>query len=212
MIEQKKQRAKIVLRELKKLFPEAKTILQFSNNWELVVAVALSAQTTDKQVNVVTSTLFKKYPNLIDYVNADPDEFTEDMRSVNYYKNKAKYILGAAKILHNDFGGVLPKTIKELMILPGVGKKTANVVLGNAYGIVEGIAVDTHVQRLATKFGLTTQTNPLKIEQELMESLPREEWFGFTNRIIDYGRAYSPAQKKDRTDPICVALDLELGS
>jgi len=201
------QRAKIVLRELKKMFPEARTVLNFSNDWELIVAVALSAQTTDKQVNVVTSTLFKKYPKLIDYVNANHEEFTQDVSSVNYYKNKAKYILAAAQMLHNDFNGAVPKTVKELMKLPGVGRKTANVVLGNAHGLVEGIAVDTHVQRLAQKFGLTENATPEKIEKDLMEILPRDEWFDFTNRIIDYGRSYSPAHKKDRTDPICVLLD-----
>jgi len=205
---ERKQRADIVLKELKKLFPESKTILNFSNDWELVVAVALSAQTTDKQVNVITSTLFKKYPTLSDYTNTSLEEFQNDISGVNYYKTKAKHILAAAKLLQEDFSGKLPKSVKELMRLPGVGRKTANVVLGNAHGLVEGIAVDTHVHRLSMQFGLTSNSNPEKIEKDLMEIFPKEEWFDLTNRMIDYGRAYSPAHKKDRDDPITKKLDL----
>lgn len=209
-LEERKKRASIVVRELKALFPEAKTILNFSNNWELVVAVALSAQTTDKQVNVVTEELFKKYPTLDDYVDADIHEFTKDISSVNYYKNKAKYILAAAHMLKHDFQGHLPKTIKKLMKLPGVGRKTANVVLGNAHGLIEGIAVDTHVHRLSHVFGLTNQTNTDKIEKELMEIIPKQEWFDLTNRMIDYGRAYCPARCIHNSCPILKTITSSL--
>lgn len=200
-------RATIVLHELKKLFPNPTPSLNFSNHWELVVAVALSAQTTDKQVNVVTKHLFKKYKTLNEYLMASLDEFTKDINGIGLYKTKAKNILQAAKILAEQFDGVLPKTIAELTLLPGVGRKTANVVLGNAYGIAEGIAVDTHVTRLAQKFGLTKHSDPQKIEYDLMHLFPQEEWFLLTMRFIEYGREYSPARKKnDTTDPISIAL------
>lgn len=204
--EERQQRADIVLTELKKLFPESKTILVFSNPWELTVAVILSAQTTDAQVNIVTKKLFQKYKTLDEYVHANPVEFEQDVRSVNYYKNKAKFILAAAKMLRDEFNGTLPDTVEEMMKLPGVGRKTALVVLGNVYNIAHGIAVDTHVQRLSREFGLTNQTSPEKIEKELREILPKEEWFNFTNRMIDYGRAYLPAHKKDKTDQISLKL------
>jgi endonuclease III len=207
----KQSAATIVLTELKRLFPNPKPSLDFSNHWELVVAVVLSAQTTDKQVNVVTKKLFCKYNTLEKYLKADPEIFTQDLKHVGLYKTKAKNILAAAKLLKTTFKGILPKTIKELMLLPGVGRKTANVVLGNAYGIVEGIAVDTHVTRLAQKFGLTKQTDPKKIEQELMTLFPQEEWFLLTMRLIEYGREYSPARKKeDNTDPISLKQVLTL--
>ncbi len=201
------ERANTVLSQLKKLFPNPQPSLTFSNDWELVVAVALSAQTTDKQVNVVTEKLFQKYTTLDDYLDASLEEFTKDISAVGLYKTKAKNMLAAAKLLDEKFHRVLPKTIKELTELPGVGRKTANVVLGNAYGIAEGIAVDTHVTRLAQKFGLTTHTDPKKIEQDLVALFPKEEWFLLTMRFIEYGREYSPARKKDDdTDPISVAL------
>jgi len=202
----RKQRADIVVCELKLLFPVAKTILEFSNNWELTVAVMLSAQTTDKQVNVVTRTLFKKYPKLSDYVAANPAEFERDVSSVNYYKTKSKHILKSAHKLHTEFNGILPRTAREMQTLPGVGRKTALVVLGNAYNIVEGIAVDTHVRRLSMQFGLTSHTDPQKIEADLVLLIPRDEWFHFTNRMIDYGRTYAPAHSAAADDPISKKL------
>lgn len=198
----RKKRARIVLRELKKLFPEMKTMLEYSNAWELLVAVILSAQTTDKHVNTVTQTLFKTYKTLDEYVQADLKTFQKDIGSVNYYKTKGKHILASAERIKNEFGGGVPKSMKEMITLPGVGRKTANVVLGNAHDIVEGIAVDTHVKRLSRLFGLTEETDPKKIEQDLMRIFPKKEWFPLTYRMISYGRAHSPARKKDHADDI----------
>lgn len=203
----KQQRADLFVKTLKKLYPNPKTVLNFSNNWELFVAVALSAQCTDKQVNKVTATLFTKYKTLDDYIHADPEIFENDIRSIGLYKSKAKNILAAAKRLQEVYKGELPKTVKEFITLPGAGRKTANVVLGNAYGIVEGIAVDTHVKRITQLHGLTSKTNPIQIEKDLMKIIPEEEWFNFTNRVIDYGREYCPAKKHDHENcPLTRAL------
>ena len=201
-----RQRAQVVLKELKKLFPESHTILEFSNHFELLVAVMLSAQTTDKQVNVVTRKLFKKYQKLQDYVDAEDEIFTEDISSVNYYKTKAKHILATARKLHTEFQGNLPNTLEEMMSFPGVGRKTAIVVLGNAFNTIEGVAVDTHVQRLSRVFKLTNHTVPEKIEKDLKELFPKKEWFRLTNRMIDYGRKYCPAGCKHEDCPIVVKL------
>ncbi|MBI2120815.1 MAG: endonuclease III [Parcubacteria group bacterium] len=196
---QKKQkaRAEAILRELKKLFPDAGMMLRYKNNWELLVAVELSAQCTDKKVNEVTEKLFKKYRKLDDYVRADPREFEKDIFQTGFYRNKTKNILAAAKMVKEKFGGKIPKTMEEILSLPGVARKTANVVLGNAYGVVEGIAVDTHVKRMARLWGLSKEESPEKIERDLMALLPQEEWFGFTYRAIEYGRKYCRAKKHD---------------
>lgn len=191
---QRKQKAREVVRKLKKMFPKAKIALNYANNWELLVAVMLSAQCTDKMVNVVTARLFKKYRKLDDYVNAKRKEFEQDIRSTGFYRNKAKNILAAAKIIKEKYKGKIPKTMQEMLALPGVARKTANVVLGNAYGVVEGIAVDTHVKRLSKKLGLTDHVDPNKIEKDLMALLPKKEWFDFTYRLIGYGRTYCPAK------------------
>lgn len=180
--------------ELTKLFPHAGMMLNFSNHWELVLAVSLSAQCTDKKVNEVTARLFKKYPTLDDYVHADLKEFEQDIFQTGFYHQKAKNALAAARVLRDRFGGVVPNTMEELMELPGVGRKTANVVLGNAFGIAVGIAVDTHVRRLARVFGLTKNTDPEKIEQDLMKVIPQNEWFRTTYLYIEYGRRYCVAR------------------
>mgnify|MGYP001597581214 CR=1 FL=1 len=189
-----KRRAGRILAALKRLFPDAKMILRHKNHWELLVAVELSAQCTDKKVNEVTKKLFRKYRSLADYVRAKPKEFERDIYQTGFYRNKAKNILKAAKIVQNKFGGKLPKTMTEMTTIPGVGRKTANVILGNAYGIVEGIAVDTHVQRLARRLGLSQHTSPEKIEQDLMALFPKNEWFRLTYRLIEYGRKYCAAR------------------
>ncbi len=193
----KKKLAARVVAGLKKFFPRAKIALRYGNHWELMVAVQLSAQCTDKKVNEVTEKLFKKYKTLDDYVNADRLEFERDIHSTGFYRNKAKNILDAAKIVKEKYGGKLPKTMPEMLELPGVARKTANVVLGNAYGVVEGIAVDTHVKRLSKLLGLTNETDPVKIEKDLMKIIPREEWFDFTYRLIDCGRKYCVARRHD---------------
>jgi endonuclease-3 len=196
-IEVRKKKAARIVKALKELFPRAKIALNYSNSWELLVAVMLSAQCTDKKVNEVTQRLFKKYRTLDSYVNADPKEFEQDIKPTGFYRQKAKNILSCARIIKERFGGEVPHTMEELLTLPGVARKTANMVLGNAYGIVEGIAVDTHISRLARVLGLTDETNPDRIERDLMEILPKEEWFDFTYRLIEYGRTYCPARPHD---------------
>ncbi len=185
-----KRKAEDIITALKKLHPKAKIVLTYGNNWELLVSVILSAQCTDKKVNEVTEKLFRKYRSLDDYAGADQKKFEQNIYSTGFYRAKTKNILAAAKLVKEKFGGKIPKTMEEMLMIPGVARKTANVVLGNAYGVVEGIAVDTHVRRLARAFGLTHHTNPVKIEQHLMEILPKKEWFDFTYRLIDYGRKY----------------------
>jgi endonuclease-3 len=194
---QPSKKIKNIIADLKKLFPKAKIALNFKNNWQLLVAVQLSAQCTDKKVNEVTPALFKKYSKLDDYVDADIKEFEKDIKPTGFYRNKAKNILAAAKMVKREFGGKLPKTMKEMLTIPGIGRKSANVILGNAYGVVEGIAVDTHVRRLSKKLGLTKSTNPDIIERDLMKQIPKQEWFGFTYRLIDYGRKYCHARPHD---------------
>jgi endonuclease-3 len=194
-LRERKARAARVVRALKKLFPHVKIALQYGNNWELLVSVMLSAQCTDKKVNEVTAALFKKYRNLDDYVRANRREFEHDIRPTGFYRQKTKSILGAARIVKEKFGGQVPRTMEELLLLPGVARKTANIVLGNAYGIVEGIAVDTHVRRLSKQFGLTAHSDPVKIEQDLMRIIPKKEWLDFTYRMIGYGRNICPARK-----------------
>jgi len=198
--EERKKRVGVIVKQLKKLFPKAKIVLKYSNNWELLVAVILSAQCTDKKVNEVTEKLFKKYKTLADYVKADPKEFEQDIRPTGFFRNKTKNILAAARMVQEKFGGTIPKTMEEMLQLPGVARKTANVVLGNAYGIVEGIAVDTHVGRLAQKLGLSNHKDPVKIEQDLMELVPRKDWFFLTYGLIEYGRHICPARKHDCTN------------
>ena len=193
-LEARKKKAAKIVKELKNLLPHAKIALNYSNNWELLVAVMLSAQCTDKKVNEVTRELFRKYRTLEDYVNADPGEFERDIKPTGFYRQKTKNVLSCARIIKEKFGGRVPRTMEELLTLPGVARKTANIVLGNAYGVVEGIAVDTHVKRLSRLLGLTGETDPDKIERDLMNILPKDEWFDFTYRLIDYGRKYCPAR------------------
>ena len=198
-LHKKKKLAIKIIPELKKLFPKAKTVLKYSNNWELLVAVILSAQCTDKIVNRVTEKLFKKYKILDDYVKADSKEFEKDIRSTGFFRNKTKNILTTAKIIKGKFNGKIPNNMKDLLTLRGVARKTANVVLGNAFGIIEGIAVDTHVRRLAKLYGLTDNADPNKIEQDLMKIIPKKDWFQFTYMMIEYGRKYCPARKHDHS-------------
>lgn len=183
--------------KLKLLFPNAKCALHYSTSWELLVAVILSAQCTDKKVNEVTARLFKKYRTLDDYVVAKQSEFEKDIYSTGFYRAKTKNILAAAKMVKDVYKGKVPKTMKEMLAIPGVARKTANVVLGNAYNVVEGIAIDTHMIRLSNVLGLSSKSDPVKIEQDLMKLLPQSEWFVFTYRMITYGRTYCVAKKHD---------------
>lgn len=201
-VSHKKKKAARIVAELKKLFPKASMALSYRTNWELLVAVMLSAQCTDKKVNEVTRELFKKYKTLDDYVRANRREFEKDIRSTGFYKNKAKNILASAKIIKERYGGRLPKTMEEMLELPGVARKTANVVLGNAYGIVLGIAVDTHVMRLSRRFGLSEGKNAQQVERDLMEILPKKEWFRFTYLMIEYGRQYCSARSCPPDHPL----------
>lgn len=195
--EERMKRGRIALRVLKKLFPTASMILRFTNNWELLVAVQLSAQCTDKKVNEITPALFKKYPTLDDYVHANPREFEQMIFQSGFYRNKTKNILAAAKMVQETFHEELPHTMSEMLMIPGVARKTANVVLGNAYGVTEGIAVDTHVKRLSHVLGLSDEHNPNNIEKDLMSIFPKKEWFRITYLLIEYGRKYCRARKHD---------------
>lgn len=185
-----------ITKKFKELFPNPKTPLTHSNPWELYVAVALSAQQTDVGVNKVTETLFKKYKSLDNYKKATLEEFEKDIRSINFYKGKAKAILEAAKIVSSNYNGEMPKTMEELIALPFIGRKTANVILQEAYGISVGIVVDTHVKRLANLFGLTKNSDPVKIEKDLMEIVPQKDWREFGLGLIYYGRTYCKASCK----------------
>jgi len=187
-------------------------MLRYSSPWELLVAVILSAQCTDKMVNKVTEQLFKKYTCLNDYVNADIHEFEKDIYKTGFYRMKAKHILESAQIINGHYKGEVPQNMKEILTLPGVGRKTANVVLGNAFGIIEGIAVDTHVIRLAHVLQLSKQNDPEKIEKDLIKIVPRKEWLRFTYLLIEYGRAYCVARKHDHKHcPLTLLLNRNKG-
>ncbi len=186
---------KEILELLKKHYPHAKIILKYSNEWELLVAVILSAQCTDVMVNKVTEKLFKKYKTIKDYANADLKELEQDIRSTGFYRNKAKNLKTAAKVVLEQFGGQLPRSIDEMIRIPGAARKTANVVLGNAFGIYEGIAVDTHVSRLSQRLGLSHQKDPNKIEQDLMKLYEKKDWFSLTYLLIEHGRKICEAKK-----------------
>lgn len=195
---ERKKRVKQILHTLHKLFPKPpKTALVYKKPWQLLIAVILSAQCTDKKVNEVTKVLFKKYKNLSAIAHAKRSQFEKDIKSTGFYKTKAKNIQTMAQKIETDFRGNIPKTMEELLTLPGVARKTANVVLSNAFGIVEGIAVDTHVKRFVKKFDLSDNVTPEKIEQDLMHITPKGEWSNLSNLLIFYGREMCPARKHD---------------
>jgi len=193
-----KKTAGEVYKILDSAYPDATTALLHKNALELLVATILSAQCTDKRVNIVTKSLFKKYKTAEHYRNADLEEFEQEIRSTGFYKNKAKNILSAGKILNQKFKGKVPDTMKELISLPGVARKTANVVLFYAYGKNEGIAVDTHVKRLSGRLHLTDNTNPEKIEKDLMVLFPQKNWGNLSSLLIRHGREICTARK-----PLC---------
>lgn len=193
---ERKELAQRILKKLKELFPTASIALKYSNPWELLVAVRLSAQCTDKKVNQVTERLFRKYRALEDYALADLKEFEQDIKETGFYHAKAKSILETARKIRDEYGGEVPDTMEGLTSLPGIARKSANVILGNAFRKrEEGIAVDTHVMRLSQKLGLTDADDPVKIEQDLMKLLPSKDWFFLTYGLIEYGRQVCPRRK-----------------
>lgn len=192
-----KRRIVEVVRRLKEAYPRARIALEYSNPFELLVATILSAQCTDARVNIVTASLFKKYKNMADYARADIKELQKDVRSTGFFRNKADNIKKSARMIIERFGGRVPDTMKDILELPGVARKTANIVLGNAYGIVEGIAVDTHVIRIAALLGFTRNINPEKIEQDLMKIVSPGDWLSFSYLIQTLGRDTCKARKPD---------------
>jgi len=197
------EQVRAILAELRRLYPDAKTSLNFSNPLELLVATQLSAQSTDERVNKVTADLFKKYRRVEDYATVSQEELEKDIQSTGFYHTKAKNIRAAAQRIMANYGGEVPRTMEDLITLPGVGRKTANVVLGNAFGIVEGIVVDTHVGRLVRRFGWTTNEDPVKVEQDLMRIIPRKDWLDLSHMLINHGRAICLARK-----PLCAQCAL----
>jgi endonuclease-3 len=177
-----------VVRGLHALYPDADCELRYENPLQLLVATILAAQSTDVRVNQVTETLFVKYPTAADFAAADPAVFEQDIRSTGFYRNKTRMVLGTARRLVEDYGGEVPDTMEDLVTLPGVARKTANVVLGTAFGIADGIVVDTHVRRLAYRMGLSDESDPERVERDLMAVVPREDWIWFGHAVILHGR------------------------
>ncbi len=190
-----KTRALKIIELLEKEHPDAKVALHHSNPLELLIATMLSAQSTDERVNMVTKTLFKKYTKPEDYANTDLKELEQDIRSTGFYHNKAKNLKNSAKMLVEKYNSQVPKTMEELVELPGVARKTANIVLTNAYGVVAGVAVDTHVRRLAQRLGLSENDDPSKIEKDLMSMVPKDKWMRITDLLIFHGRRVCTAKK-----------------
>jgi len=191
----KKTRLLKIIELLEKEYPKTKIALHYSSPLEILVATILSAQCTDKRVNLVTPLLFKKYKTAKDYANANLAELEQDIRSTGFYRNKAKNIKNAGRMIVERFDSQVPQTMEEILMLPGVARKTANIVLSNAYGVIVGIAVDTHVRRLSKRLGLTENTNPDKIEKDLMQIVPKSHWKSITNLLISHGRAVCDARK-----------------
>ena len=201
---ERKERLAEILRRLDRMYPAATCALLHTNPWELLVATILSAQCTDKRVNEVTPGLFKKYPTPQDFAAVRPEVLAQDIKSTGFFNNKAKSIVGAAKRVMTEFGGNVPRTMEEMLTLPGVARKTANVVLGTAFGIPTGVVVDTHVFRIARRLKLSKQKTPEKVEQDLMKLVPQENWITFGHQVIWFGRKICQARK-----PLCAACPLE---
>jgi endonuclease III len=204
-------RVKAILKLLDAMYPDATCALIHSNAWELLVATILSAQCTDKRVNEVTPGLFRKYPTMRDFANASQAELSQQIRSTGFFNNKAKSVIGAARRILSDFGGEVPREMDQLLTVPGAARKTANVVLGTAFGIAAGVVVDTHVQRISRRLDLTRESDPKKIERDLMKSIPKEKWILFAHQIIHFGRgictARNPLCHECKLNPVCYAKD-----
>lgn len=199
-------RAPVIVARLTQAYPEATVALRASNPLEMLVATILSAQCTDERVNTVTETLFQKYRTPQDYLDVSVEEFSTDIRSTGFFNQKTKSIRGACQRIVDAYGGRVPGTMDELVMLPGVARKTANIVLGNSFDTVVGIAVDTHVRRVSQRLGFTVNEDPDKIEQDLMGVIPQDQWFPFTYRLIDHGRAVCVA-RTPRCE-LCAVSDL----
>jgi endonuclease-3 len=199
-----KQRVRKIIRLLKRAYPDAKCSLNHANAFELLIATILSAQCTDARVNIVTQDLFRKYRQPEDYLKVSPKELEKDIRTTGFFRNKTKSIQGTVKVLTEEYGGKVPETIEELLELPGVARKTANVVLGNAFGIRSGVVVDTHVTRLSHRLGLSSQKTAEKIEQDLIAILPKKDWVIFPHLLIAHGRGVCKAR-----NPLCAECAVE---
>ncbi len=211
---ERRRRVSRILEILEATYPGATCALNHRNAWELLVATILSAQCTDKRVNEVTPGLFRKYPTVRDFAAAGQAELARDIRSTGFFNNKARALIGAARKIVADFGGQVPRSMEEMLTIPGCARKTANVVLGTAYGIPSGVVVDTHVQRVARRLDLTRQTQPEKIERDLMEIIPRDRWIVFSHQLIHHGRRLCAARRprcaECPLDPLCYAADKTL--
>jgi endonuclease-3 len=200
-----------ILALLDEMFPNVTCALTHRNAWELLVATILSAQCTDARVNMVTPGLFTKYPTIRDFAAVKPEVLAHDIRSTGFFNNKAKSIAGAARTILKDFGGEVPRTMDELLTIPGVARKTANVVLGTCFGLAEGVVVDTHMARLAQRLDFTKEKDPVKIERDLMRAIPREKWILFSHQVIHHGRGLCQARKPRCAgcpmDTLCYAND-----
>ena len=208
---ERKERIAEILKRLDHMYPKASCALHHNSPWELLVATILSAQCTDKRVNEVTPGLFAKYPTPMDFAAVLPEVLANDIRSTGFFNNKAKSIVGAARRVMSEFDGEVPQTMEELLTIPGAARKTANVVLGTAYGIAFGVVVDTHVQRICARLDLTKQTDPVKIENDLVKIIPKEKWILFSHQVILHGRALcqarSPKCAECELNSICYAKD-----
>jgi endonuclease-3 len=211
---ERKQRVQHILKALDDLYPAATCALHHKNAWQLLVATILSAQCTDKRVNEVTPGLFAKYPRIEDFANANQAELAQDIRQTGFFNNKSKSLIGAARAVLTKFDGQVPRTMEEMLTVPGAARKTANVVLGTAFGIPSGVVVDTHVQRVSRRLDLTKHEEPVKIEQDLMKTLPQDRWILFSHQVIHFGRNICEARKPKcpecPLDPICYAKDKRL--
>jgi endonuclease III len=211
---ERKARVVRILSELDAIFPKASCALTHKNPWQLLAATILSAQCTDERVNKVTPELFKKYPTIEAMANASQDEVATEIRSTGFFNNKARSLIGAAKTILADYKGQVPRSMEELLKVPGAARKTANVVLGTAYGIPVGVVVDTHVQRISQRLDLTKNNEPVKIEQDLMKIVPQDRWILFAHQIIHFGRQICIARKPRCAscplDPVCYSKDKTL--
>jgi endonuclease-3 len=213
-VAERKARLERIFTELDRLFPNATCALHHHNAWQLLVATILSAQCTDERVNKVTPGLFAKYPTVEAFAGASQDELANDIRSTGFFNNKARSIIGAARKIVGDFGGKVPRSMDELLTVPGAARKTANVVLGTAFGIPSGVVVDTHVQRITRRLDLTRNEDPVRIEQDLQKVVPQDRWIGFSHQVIHFGRQICIARKPRCAscplDPLCYAKDKTL--